>query len=120
HFVSGPTRTADVIVVGSGVIGTSVALSLGRRGKKVLVVDRHRGAGQGSTSYSSGICRMHYSILDSVKFSWEGYHYWKHWKDHIGVHDERGYARLRECGSLIFKTKASLPFINKIAPLWDE
>ncbi|CAE8606856.1 unnamed protein product [Polarella glacialis] len=83
--------------------------SSSRTRKKVLVVDRHRGAGQGSTSYSSGICRMHYSILDSVKFSWEGYHYWKHWKGHIG------YARLRECGSLIFKTKVGIPY-----EMWDR
>ena len=59
------TKTADVGVIGSGIIGASIALELSRRGYKVLVVDKLPGAGQGSTSYSSGICRMFYSVLDS-------------------------------------------------------
>ena len=34
-----------------------------------------RVGGYGTTSYSSGICRMYYSLMDSVKFSWESYQY---------------------------------------------
>jgi sarcosine oxidase subunit beta len=33
-------RTADVVVIGSGAVGTSVAYHLARRGKDVVVVDR--------------------------------------------------------------------------------
>ena len=88
--------TFDVAVIGAGVIGTSTALSLARLGYRVGVFDSKSGAGTGTTSYSSGICRMFYSIPDSVKFAWEGYHYWREWEDFVAIKTE-AHARLREC-----------------------
>ena len=41
---------------------------LSRLGYNVINIDSTAGAGYGTTSYSGGICRMFYSILDSVKF----------------------------------------------------
>ena len=113
-------KTADVSVIGSGIIGASIALELSRKGYKVLVVDKLPGAGQGSTSYSSGICRMFYSVLDSVKFSWEGYHYYKNWDDHIQVIDPRGHAKLRECGGVILHSNSTDDWVNKMMPMLDE
>ncbi|MGI2032503.1 NAD(P)/FAD-dependent oxidoreductase [Rhizobium panacihumi] len=43
--------TADVIVLGAGIIGVSTAIHLARRGKSVVLVDR-RGAGE-ETSYGN-------------------------------------------------------------------
>lgn len=117
---SATSHTADVVIVGGGVIGCSIALNLARRGRKVAVVDTNAGAGQGSTSYSSGICRPFYSLLDSVKFAYEGYSYWRDWEEYIGVHDSRGYAKLRPCGGLVLKSKLSEVFLGKCLPLFDE
>ena len=103
-------RSYDVAIIGSGVIGCSISLHLSRLGYKVINVDAKGGAGHGTTSYSSGICRMFYSILDSVKFSWEGYHYWKDWEAFIGHKDPRGLAKLRECGGVIIRTAQSKEF----------
>ena len=110
-------HTADVIIIGSGIIGTSTALHLARAGRKVIVVDKLPGAGQGSTSYSSGICRMFYSVLDSVKFSWEGYQYFSNWENFIQVKDDRGYANLRECGGLVLNSTSTSSWINQMLPL---
>ena len=55
------TETADAVVVGAGVIGSSIALELGRAGRDVVVVDKAAGPGQGSTSASSAIVRFNYS-----------------------------------------------------------
>lgn len=63
---------------------------------------------------------MHYSNINTVKFAWEGYHYFKNWEEHIGVKDERGYARLREIGSVIMRTEGATSFLNKVIPLWDQ
>ena len=90
--------TADVVCIGSGIIGASIGLELSRRGHKVIVVDKLSGAGMGSTAYSSGICRMFYSVPDSVKFSWEGYQYYKNWDDHIQVIDPEG---MQNCASAV-------------------
>ena len=43
----------DVVVIGAGVIGVSVAVELARRGAKVTIVESEwPGAGTSSTSYA--------------------------------------------------------------------
>ncbi|MDQ6884062.1 MAG: FAD-binding oxidoreductase [Candidatus Dormibacteraeota bacterium] len=54
------TRRADVVVVGAGVIGCSLAFHLARAGRRVIVVER--GAiGQGSTAACAGGVRAQFS-----------------------------------------------------------
>ena len=48
-------KTADVSIIGSGIIGNSIALSMARKGFKVSVYDSGPAPGYGTTSYSSGI-----------------------------------------------------------------
>ena len=110
----------DVAIIGAGVIGSSTSLHLSRLGYNVINIDSNAGAGHGTTSYSSGICRMFYSILDSVKFSWEGYHYWKDWENFIDVEDPRGFAKLRECGGVLIRTEQSKAFLDKSVPCMIE
>jgi sarcosine oxidase subunit beta len=80
HFarhLSVSSQSADVIVIGAGVIGWSIGLELSRRGVSTINVDAYSGAGMGSTGYSSGIVRTYYSTVDSCKLAIEGYQYWK-------------------------------------------
>ncbi len=77
------SSTPNVIVVGAGVIGCSVALELCRRGHQVTVIDALPAAGYGSTSSSSGIIRFHYSTEAGVAMAWEGRHYWEQWASHV-------------------------------------
>ena len=79
-----------VIVIGAGVIGSSIALQLARSGHEVHVVDRNSGAGLGSTSASSAVVRFNYSTLDAVLLSWESYFFWKEWKSLIDGTDGYG------------------------------
>jgi len=113
-------KTADVSIIGSGIIGNSIAFSLARKGFKVNVYDSGPAPGYGTTSYSSGICRMYYSLLDSVKFSWEGYHYWDSWEDHIGYKDPNGYAKLNKCGALFLRSKNSDAFLDNSCKLMKK
>ena len=59
-------RTADAIIVGAGVIGSSVAFELAKRGYKTLNIDKLPTSGYGSTSNSCAIVRAHYSTWDGV------------------------------------------------------
>ncbi|MFT4102417.1 MAG: FAD-binding oxidoreductase, partial [Burkholderiaceae bacterium] len=59
----------DAIIIGAGVIGSSVAYHLARLGcPRVLVVERDT-IGAGTTSQSSGILRTHYSVIENVRLA---------------------------------------------------
>lgn len=94
----------DVIIIGTGVIGTAIAFELAKQGKKVLGLDRNRQIGHGSTAGSCAIIRMHYSTLDGTAIAFEGYHYWRDWKDYLGLSQDTQLARFRETGCLVIKT----------------
>ena len=78
-------RTPDVVVVGSGVIGSSIALELARGGRQVLVLDKGAGAGHGSTSASSAVIRFMYSTFASVATAWESKFCWEAWDEHLNL-----------------------------------
>ena len=71
------------MVIGAGVIGSSIALQLKRLGHDVTVVERNSAAGMGSTSASSAVVRFNYSTFDAVALSWESYFLWKEFKELI-------------------------------------
>jgi glycine/D-amino acid oxidase-like deaminating enzyme len=79
------------VVIGAGVIGSSIALQLKRLGHDVTVIDRNSAAGMGSTSASSAVVRFNYSTFDAVALSWESYFLWKEFKDLID--GTNGYSR---------------------------
>ena len=100
--------TCDVVVVGAGVIGCSIALELARTGTAVVVVDKAGAPGQGSTSASSAIVRFNYSTYDGVALSWEAGRCWEHWADHVeGV--AAPLARFRRTGLVMLDVDVAWP-----------
>ena len=91
----------DVIIIGAGVIGASLALALSRRGLKTLNVDALPAAGYGSTSASSAVVRPFYSALEACALAHESRHHWTRWPEFLQAEDERGYAAYSECGMLV-------------------
>ncbi|MGI9521410.1 MAG: FAD-dependent oxidoreductase, partial [Hyphomicrobiaceae bacterium] len=94
-------RSPDAIIIGTGIIGTAIAYELSKRGWSILSIDRNRQIGHGSTSSSCAIIRMHYSTLDGTALAWEGYHYWRDWKDYLGLPSDAALAQFREVGCLV-------------------
>jgi len=92
--------TADVVVVGAGVIGSSIAFELTRSGRSVVVVDKASGPGQGSSSASSAVSRFNYSTWDGVALSWESKHCWENWADHLEGTPDGGLAHFHKTGKL--------------------
>lgn len=92
-------NTFDVIVIGAGVIGSSVAYHLARFGaQRVLVLDRMQ-VGAGTTSQSSGILRTHYSVIENVELALAS---WQVFKNFAGyLEDDEASAGLVRCGYLI-------------------
>jgi len=80
------TETADVIVVGAGVQGASVAFHLARRGARVLVLERASVA-SGATGRSSGFVRMHYDLESDARLAWASFPYFRDWQGTVGAGD---------------------------------
>jgi sarcosine oxidase, subunit beta len=98
------TGSPDVVIIGAGVLGCSIAFELAKRGHRPLVLDKGPAAGAGSTSASSAVVRYNYSTLDNVKLSWESGQLWRIWPEHLGVVDDAGTARMIPTGILVLET----------------
>ncbi len=98
-------KTADVVIIGAGVIGCAIGFELAKKGYRVVQIDKNPDSGFGSTSSSCAIVRAHYSTYQGVAMAYEGFFYWKDWPSYVGSHDERGLARYMNCGSLLLKTR---------------
>jgi len=77
------TDTADVIVIGAGVQGASLAFHLASRGARVIVLERSTVAA-GATGRSSGLVRMHYHLLAETRLAWASYAYFQDWAERVG------------------------------------
>lgn len=93
--------TSDVLVIGCGVLGASIALAASKEGKSVTVVDELKSAGFGSTSASAGIVRVHAGDVESSLLAWEGTRYWETWRDFLGVDSSVPSVSFRRTGSYI-------------------
>ena len=98
---SSSTPPSSALVVGAGIIGTSIALELSRRGWSVTVVDKGSTPGCGSTSASSAMVRFNYDNLQEVVLAWESYARWVEWSKHLGADDPAGLATYHQTGLLV-------------------
>lgn len=103
-------KSYDAIVIGAGVIGTSVAYHLARLGcTNVLVLDRTQ-IGAGTTSQSSGILRTHYSVIENVRLAQASWRIFNDFSNYL--QDEEASAGLVKSGYLI-----AAPEGAKLSPL---
>jgi len=64
------TETADVVIIGSGIVGSSVAYHLAEQGcTKVLVIEREAHQGKGSTGKSMGGVRAQFATAVNIQMS---------------------------------------------------
>jgi sarcosine oxidase subunit beta len=90
------TNTADVIIIGAGVHGASLAYHLAERGVKALVLEKNFVAA-GATGRSSGLVRMHYDVRQDSELAWVSFQYFTNWAERVG-----GDAGFRRTGFLQF------------------
>lgn len=84
-------RRAAVAIVGSGVIGASIAYHLAKRGvRDILVLDRGRVPGEGSTGRATGGFRAQFSSTVNVRLSLLAREKLRVFDEEIGV--DPGYA----------------------------
>ncbi len=62
-------RTADVVIVGSGIMGASCAWHMARRGLSVAVLERAAGPAMGSTGRSAAGVRVQFTTEANIRLS---------------------------------------------------
>jgi len=100
----------DAIVIGAGVIGTSIAYHLAAFGARDVVVLDRGPIGAGTSSQSSGILRTHYSVPENVELAKRSWRVFESFAAYLG--DDEASAGLVRCGYLI-----AAPDGTKVAPL---
>ncbi len=81
---NGHPRTADIVILGAGVIGASVAFHLARRKAGKIVVTEKDHVGRGGSGRSSALVRMHYSYPQEVQLALVSLRMFENWQDVVG------------------------------------
>ncbi|HLW59574.1 MAG TPA: FAD-dependent oxidoreductase [bacterium] len=81
---AGPPKTAEVAIVGGGIIGLSIAYHLGRLGVRAAVIERNH-VGEGSTAKSSGGIRRLFSTEPALRLAVESVRLWERVEEETGT-----------------------------------
>lgn len=105
--------TADIVIIGGGVMGASAAYHLAKRGmKNIVLLEKEEFFGTGATGRCAGGVRYQFSTEVNVKLSLESLPMLERFKEEIG--QEINY---RQCGYLLIATneKDATTFKNNVA-----
>ena len=94
-------RTAEIVVIGGGVIGTSTAYNLARQGARGVVLVERNEVCSGGTAKSCAICRTHYSIESNLVHAVESLKIFESFSEIVG-----GQAGFHRTGYLILGPEA--------------
>jgi sarcosine oxidase subunit beta len=83
-------HSADVVIVGAGIIGLSIAWQITRRSQlSVMVIEKGTAVAEGSTGASSAVCRHRYTHTDTVVLARDGIDAYRHWRQFTGLTQPR-------------------------------
>lgn len=84
-------KSAEIVIIGSGVVGASVAFHLTERGcRDVLILERESLLGQGSTGKATGGVRAQFETEINIKLSLYSLDFFRDWELDCG-YDPSGY-----------------------------
>jgi glycine/D-amino acid oxidase-like deaminating enzyme len=102
---------ADVVVIGGGSAGTSIAWQLARRGAGRVVLVEKDGIAAGGTGWSSALIRQHYTHEVLARMALESLHVFERFDEVVGV--DAGFQR---CGFLVLvKPEDAAPLAANVA-----
>ncbi len=91
--------STDIVIIGGGIIGMSIAFQVARRSKmSVIVLEKGSGLGEGSTGGSSAITRQRYTRTENIRIARDGNVVWRNWSEYTGLKDPVG--RFHDIGVL--------------------
>ena len=81
-------RTADIVIIGGGIIGVSIAYYLGKRGAKNIVLLEKDLIGMGSTGLCAGGIRRQWSTEVNMQFAMKAFEVFQNFEEEFGVSPE--------------------------------
>ena len=78
-------KTANIIIIGGGIIGASIAFHLALKGAKGVVLLEKGMLGEGSTAKCVGGIRLQFSTEINLRFSLQSLETWRHFEEITGV-----------------------------------
>ena len=106
------TRTADVVIVGGGITGVSIAFHLAERGVRRVVILERRFLGAGGTGRSVGIVRQLYPLRECTEMVLRSLAAFQDFDARVG-----GHAPYVACGALIGVAPAMRPALERTLAL---
>lgn len=78
-------KTADVVILGAGVMGTAIAFHLAKRGAgRIVLLDKDH-VGRGGSGRSSALIRMHYTFPPEVQLALVSLNIFQNWHEVVGA-----------------------------------
>jgi sarcosine oxidase subunit beta len=77
-------ETSDIVIIGAGVNGASLAYHLAAAGVRRIIVLEKQVIAAGATGLSSGLVRMHYTNEIEARLALSSYSYFRNWADMVG------------------------------------
>ena len=74
-------KTAAIVIIGGGIIGTSIAYHLAQKKAKGVVLLEKGMLGEGSTAKCAGGIRAQFSTEINIRFSLESFNTWNHFQE---------------------------------------
>jgi len=78
------TQTADIIIIGGGITGASIAYALASQGAKRVILLERRGLSTGTTGHSGAIVRQHYSHDITIRMAQESLRVFERFDEIVG------------------------------------
>jgi sarcosine oxidase subunit beta len=78
-------KTADIVILGAGVMGASIAFHLAKRKVGNIVVLDKDHVGRGGSGRSSALVRMHYSYPPEVQLALISLRVFQNWQELVGA-----------------------------------
>jgi len=90
---------ADVVIIGAGIVGLSIAHQISRRDpRRIVILEKAPNVAEGSTGASSAILRQRYTHTEAIVTARDGLRCHRNWAAYTGLDEPR--ARFHHSGVL--------------------
>lgn len=101
--------SADIVIIGAGIMGASIAFHLAERGVENIVVLERDFIGRGATADAAGGIRLQFSTRTNIELSLVSMEYWENFEDRFDT-----FINFRQQGYLFLLTdEANVPVFKQ-------